>query len=82
MSPSRGAVGKVSVPVPVKRHRDDGSEAHAPAGIRLAQVLHHGTDHRSHVCTGLTLLSVEPPAIDVWDYALEVGRFREVSPPT
>src|SRR5438128_1864130 len=29
------------------RHRDDGSETHAPFSIRLAQALHHGTDHRS-----------------------------------
>jgi uncharacterized damage-inducible protein DinB len=48
----------------VVRHRDDGSESRAPAGIRLAQVLHHGTDHRSQVCTALTTLGVEPPAID------------------
>ncbi len=31
----------------VVRHRDDGIDSHAPMGIRLAQVLHHGTDHRS-----------------------------------
>lgn len=37
----------------VVRHRDDGTDSHAPAGIRLAQALHHGTDHRSQVCTAL-----------------------------
>jgi uncharacterized damage-inducible protein DinB len=47
------------------RRRDDGSETHAPMSIRLAQALHHGTDHRSQICTGLTTLGVEPPAIDV-----------------
>ncbi|HEX9123044.1 MAG TPA: DinB family protein, partial [Actinomycetota bacterium] len=47
------------------RHRDDGSETHAPVSIRLAQVLHHGTDHRSQICTVLTTLGIEPPAIDV-----------------
>ena len=65
----------------VIRHRDDGSESHAPAGIRLAQVLHHGTDHRSQVCTALTTLGVEPPAIDAWDYADQDGRLSE-TPPT
>jgi uncharacterized damage-inducible protein DinB len=65
----------------VVRHRDDGSESHAPAGIRLAQALHHGTDHRSQVCTILTILGVEPPAIDVWDFADTQGRLREVPPP-
>ena len=58
----------------VVRHRDDGTDSHAPLGIRLAQALHHGTDHRSQVCTALTSLGVEPPAIDVWDFAEKDGR--------
>ena len=62
----------------VVRRRDDGSETHASIGVRLAQALHHGTDHRSQVCTALTVLGIEPPAIDVWDYADSVGRLREV----
>ncbi|HEX6140707.1 MAG TPA: DinB family protein [Candidatus Limnocylindria bacterium] len=61
--------------------QDDGAEFHAPLGIRLAQVLHHGTDHRSQVCTIMTSLGVEPPAIDVWDYGEQAGRTREVPPP-
>ena len=65
----------------VVRRRSDGSEGHAPAGIRLAQALHHGTDHRSQICTILTGLGVEPPAIDVWDFADRQGRLREVPPP-
>lgn len=62
------------------RHRDDGSETHAPMGIRLAQALHHGSDHRSQICTALTSLDVAPPDIDVWDFAFEHGRLVEVSP--
>jgi uncharacterized damage-inducible protein DinB len=62
------------------RHRDDGSEFHAPRGVRLAQVLHHGTDHRSQICTALTTLGLEPPEIDVWDFAWEQGRVQEVPP--
>jgi uncharacterized damage-inducible protein DinB len=62
------------------RHRDDGSESHAPVGIRLAQALHHGTDHRSQVCTALTALGVDPPAIDVWDFAWDEGRLVEIPP--
>jgi uncharacterized damage-inducible protein DinB len=66
----------------VVRHRDDGSESHAPMGIRLAQAVHHGTDHRSQVCTVLTTLGVEPPAIDAWDFADQDGRLVEVLPRT
>ena len=62
------------------RHRDDGSETHAPVSIRLAQALHHGTDHRSQICTALTTLGVEPPLIDVWDFGLHDGRVVEVPP--
>ena len=58
----------------VVRHRDDGSDSHAPLGIRLAQVIHHGTDHRSQICTGLTGLGFTPPEIDVWDYGRQDGR--------
>ena len=61
----------------VVRHRDDGTESGAPLTIRLAQVIHHGTDHRSQVCTALTSLGIEPPAIDAWDFAWKDGRLTE-----
>ena len=63
------------------RHRDDGSESGAPLGVRTAQALHHGTDHRSQVCTALTALGIEPPEIDVWAFAAEQGRLDEVPAP-
>jgi uncharacterized damage-inducible protein DinB len=59
---------------------DDGYEREATIGIRLAQALHHGTDHRSQICTALTTLGVEPPGIDLWDFGLEAGRVVEVLP--
>jgi len=62
----------------VIRRRDDGSESHAPRGIRLAQAIHHGTDHRSQICTALTSLGIEPPLIDVWDYGETQGRVSQV----
>jgi uncharacterized damage-inducible protein DinB len=63
----------------VVRHRPDGSESTAPLGIRLAQVVHHGTDHRSQICTALTSLGIEPPAIDVWDFASAEDRLTETA---
>jgi uncharacterized damage-inducible protein DinB len=62
------------------RHRDDGSETSAPMSIRLAQAVHHGTDHRSQICTVLTTLGIEPPAIDAWDFGVEDGRVTEIPP--
>jgi uncharacterized damage-inducible protein DinB len=58
----------------VVEHEDSGYETHAPLGIRLAQALYHGTDHRSQVCTALTTLGIEPPGIEAWDFAAVDGR--------
>jgi uncharacterized damage-inducible protein DinB len=65
----------------IVRHRDDGSETSAPLSIRLAQVVHHGTDHRSQICTALTNLGIEPPDIDLWAFGEAEGTVTE-TPPT
>lgn len=57
-----------------------GNAWHATLGIRLAQVIHHGTDHRSQICTGLTSLGIEPPEIDVWAYGVQAGLVVDVPP--
>ena len=54
----------------------DGWDFHAPTGLRLAQVIQHGTDHRSQVCTALTSLGLTPPEIDLWAYGEATGRTR------
>jgi uncharacterized damage-inducible protein DinB len=61
--------------------REDGSARHATTGIRLAQVLHHGSDHRSQLCTALTTLGHPPPEFDVWAYGESVGLSREEPAP-
>jgi uncharacterized damage-inducible protein DinB len=58
--------------------RGDGGEFHQPAGLRLAQAIHHGTDHRSQVCTALTRHGIEPPEIDLWAYGEATGRTRAI----
>lgn len=73
--------GEIDPDLIVTRHREDGSAGHAPLGVRLVQALHHGTDHRSQICTALTAIGVEPPEIDVWDFAEGQGRLSE-SPPS
>jgi len=54
--------------------REDGTTSHATWGVRLAQAVHHGTDHRSQICTALTGLGIEPPPIDLWDWAYANGK--------
>lgn len=61
---------------------DDGYRKDATIGIRLAQALHHGTDHRSQICTALTSLGIEPPDIDAWTFGVDVGRVVETYPTT
>ena len=58
--------------------RDEGWEVHTPLGLRLAQVVHHGTDHRSQVCTALTSLGAAVPDIDLWAWGEATGRTRAV----
>jgi uncharacterized damage-inducible protein DinB len=62
--------------------QEDGSEFHTPKGIRVAQALHHGTDHRSQICTAITTLGMEPPEIDVWAYGELYGRTLEIPAPS
>jgi uncharacterized damage-inducible protein DinB len=61
--------------------RDGEWELHSPVGVRLAQVVHHGSDHRSQVCTALTSLGLTPPEFDVWAFARATGRERLVAAP-
>ena len=64
----------------VKDVDEAGYQRDATIGIRLAQALHHGTDHRSQICTALTTLGVEPPAIDVWEFGAQTGRVIDIPP--
>ena len=70
----RLVAGDIDATTDVIEHESNGYETHAPLGIRVAQALHHGTDHRSQVCTALTNLGIEPPAIDAWDFGALDGR--------
>jgi uncharacterized damage-inducible protein DinB len=60
---------------------DDGSEYHVPKGIRLAQVILHGADHRSQVRTALSSLGLTPAEDDLWSFAEATGRAQEVPAP-
>ena len=60
---------------------EDSGETHVPFGVRLAQALYHGTDHRSQICTALSYLGIDPPAIEAWDFARLDGRMYTVETP-
>lgn len=46
------------------------------AEVVLAQALNHATEHRAHICTVLSTLGIEPPALDGWAWAEATGRAR------
>jgi len=56
--------------------KGDGWNFHAPTGLRLAQVVQHGTDHRSQICTALSSFGLTPPEIDLWAFGEATGRTR------
>jgi uncharacterized damage-inducible protein DinB len=60
--------------------RDDGTMSHATWGVRLGQAIDHGTDHRSQLCTALTVLGIEPPEIDMWAWADANGKHWDEGP--
>jgi uncharacterized damage-inducible protein DinB len=52
----------------------DGVDRDVPAGIILAQVLHHANEHRAQICTTLTQLGIQPPHMGLWDFAEATNR--------
>lgn len=48
--------------------RESWPETPHAQNLLLLQAIHHGNDHRTHVCTALSVLGQEPPDIDGWSY--------------
>ncbi|HEX5167133.1 MAG TPA: hypothetical protein VFV93_17135, partial [Thermomicrobiales bacterium] len=53
---------------------EDGAVRDVPAGVVLMQALHHGTEHRAHICTILTSLGIAIPDLGLWDWAEATNR--------
>ena len=58
---------------------EDETPMDVPAGVVLAQALHHGNEHRTQIYTVLTELGLKPPEHGVWEFAVETGRARPAS---
>jgi uncharacterized damage-inducible protein DinB len=58
-----------------RRIRDERRKADLELWVPLAQFAHHGSDHRSQICTILTLNGLDAPELDVWAYAAARGAF-------
>jgi len=53
---------------------DEDGVSEIRAGMVIAQILNHGTDHRTQILTILSTLGVEHPELDGWDYGYATGR--------
>ena len=47
------------------------------AWVPLTQFVHHGNDHRSQIATTMSAHGIEPPDLQVWPLAMEMGASRE-----
>ena len=54
---------------------DMGPPEYSTVGVILAQVVHHGNEHRTQVTTILGANGIEPPALSSWAY----GRAMRIS---
>ena len=54
----------------------------ASVGVRLAQALQHGDEHRSQVCMALAALGLEPPDLSGWAFGAETRLIQELPPQT
>lgn len=67
--------GEIDPDADVVEH-GDGWNFHAAVGLRLAQVIQHGSDHRSQICTALTSFGLAPPELDLWAFGAATDRTR------
>jgi uncharacterized damage-inducible protein DinB len=60
----------------------DGAVFAVRATIYITQAIHHANEHRTHICTILGRLGLEPPDVSAWGYALASGRSWGTTEPT
>lgn len=56
----------------------DGGIYRLELGVVLIQAMHHGNDHRTHVCTILGSHGIEYGQMDVWAYGQSTGALAPV----
>ena len=52
---------------------DEGKGPRTTVGVILAQLVHHGNEHRTQATTILGSHGIEPPPISAWGYGRAVG---------
>jgi uncharacterized damage-inducible protein DinB len=58
-------VGELDITLPGRGDEPDVPHAQ---NLLMLQAIHHGNDHRTHICSALSVMGLEPPDIDGWSY--------------
>lgn len=53
---------------------DDGVIFEIQADVFFIQMIHHGNEHRAHICTILGAHGIEPPEVSAWSWSEAAGR--------
>ena len=58
---------------------DEAKVPRTTVGVILAQLVHHGNEHRTQVTTILGSNGIEPPSVSAWGYgrALKISKTEE-----
>ena len=68
------AKGPIDVERIITRHGADGSAQKMPAGILIAQFLHHGNEHRAQLGSIFGANGIEPPHYSAFNWGSELGK--------
>ena len=74
---SRGDVDGDRLITDTPLRRPDQPRFEMNAWAPLTQFVHHGSDHRAQINTTLSAHGIDPPDLQVWPYAMELGASRE-----
>ena len=68
------AKGPIDVDGIVTRRAADGAAQKMPAGILIAQFLHHGNEHRAQLGSIFGANGIEPPHYSAFNWGNELGK--------
>ncbi|HEV2249951.1 MAG TPA: DinB family protein [Candidatus Limnocylindria bacterium] len=68
------ARGPIDVDRIITRRAADGSTQQLPAGILIAQFLHHGNEHRAQLGSIFGANGIEPPHYSAFNWGTELGK--------
>jgi len=62
---------------PLRRYAPDAARIEMATWVPAAQLINHGTDHRSHINTILAAHGLDTVDLQIWPYAIDLGASRQ-----